>query len=1017
MKQSLRFPQIHQLLATCFTVIAAILHSGFAVHAQDDPPDFDRQIAPLLAHRCLSCHGEGDTKGALDLRTSATSSKGGETGVVIVPGKPEESLLWQHVESNSMPPKKPLPDSEKQLLKAWIQAGAKWGSDPIDPHRFTTESQAGLDWWSLQPLKHVPVPERSEWCRNEIDAFLLQKLTAKGLNPSKEADRRTLIRRVSFDLLGLPPTPQEVDAFVNDSSPDAWEKVVDRMLSSPHYGERWARHWLDVVGFGESNGFEYDEPRDESWHYRNWVIDALNQDMPYDQFVRLQLAGDVMSPNDPQSSAAAGFLVACAHNTTLPSSDKMRMSMAQDEMEQLVGVVSQSFLGLTANCSRCHEHKFDPISQKEYYQLAAALSGVTHGQRTLKVPLTAETEQRLVERTKALDNATAERAAILDPIREQILETRRASGKIPANNAKVPSPLAAWEFEADPKDSVGKLHGTLKGQARIEAGCLVVGGTDAWLETPPLEKNIAEKTLEVWLQLGTLEQGGGGAISLQTMDRGAFDSIVFAEREPKRWMAGSNGFVRTAPFQGTDETEAKDRFVHFAIVYSADGTIRGYRDGHPYGMPYRPGDLQKYEAGKAQIIFGLRHAPPGGNRFLNAKIERARFYDRALTADEVATSAFAAGSLSVPENLLVESATPEQKKQLEHCSAEIESCRNDINSIQNSRNVSMYTCVSNANPGVTRLLRRGDVSSPGEEVSAYGLRAIVGVDPNLGLPTGSSDSERRTKLADWITHADNGLFHRVIVNRIWQYHFGQGLVTTPNDFGFNGGQPSHPELLEWLASKFREQRYHLKPMHRLIVTSATYRQSSDLNEAAKKVDADNRLHWRRTPQRLEAESIRDAMLVITKRLSSEVGGRGYRDVRHFKFKGSNFYEPVTEDDSFTRRTIYRFAPRGGRNPLLDTFDCPDPSATSPTRAATTTPLQALSLLNNELTFRMSDLFAQRLLNEHESVDRQISAAFELAWCQSPMEEEVSAAKRFVEQHGLAAFCRVLLNSNAFLYVQ
>ncbi len=994
-----------------------ILIAGNTLEAAGTDLDFDRQIAPLLAHRCLSCHGGGEIKGGLDLRSASDAMKGGESGTVLAAGRPEESLLWQHVESNTMPPKKPLPDSEKLLLREWIASGAKWGTDPIDPHRFSTDSQAGLDWWSLQPLKSVGVPPQTDWCRNEIDAFILQKLTENQLVPAREADRRTLIRRLSFDLLGLPPTKEEIEKFLNDQSPDAYEKLVDRTLSSNHYGERWARHWLDVVRFGESNGFEYDEPRDNSWHFRNWVIDSLNHDMPYDQFARMQLAGDVIAPNDVKAAAASGFLVAGAHNTTLPSSDKMRMSMAQDEMEDLVGVVAQSFLGLTANCARCHEHKFDPISQKEYYQLASALSGVTHGERTLQVPFTPEMEARLSELKRDLVNAETLRSELLKPLREKVLADRKRESTAPTGIDKAPAPVASWEFESDTNDSVGTLHGNLKGQARIEDGSLNISGTDAWMETPPLPNSVTEKTLEAWIQLATLEQGGGGAISLQTLDGAVFDAIVFAEREPRRWMAGSNGFSRTAPFLGTEETEASSRFIHMAIVYSADGTIRGYRDGLPYGQPYRPGDLQKYEAGASQLIFGLRHSPPGGNRFLNARIDRASFYNRALTPDEVAASAFTRGSLSVPESLLLALMSPTQKEHFQSLNAQMETCRQEIEEITASRNVTMYTCVSSANPGITRVLRRGDVSLPGDEVAAAGLRAVAGVDPRFGLTPNSTDAERRIRLAEWMTHRDNALFQRVIVNRVWHYHFGQGMVTTPNDFGFNGGKPGHPELLEWLAARFRDGGYRLKSLHRLIVTSATYRQNAELNEAAMKIDADNRLHWRHTPQRLEAESIRDAMLVITKTLNPETGGRGYRDVRHFKFKGSNFYEPLTEDDSNARRTIYRFSPRGGRNPLLDTFDCPDPSATSPRRASTTTPLQALALLNNELTFRMSDKFAKRLSDENKSVNEQISSAFELALGRPADEGETLHAKTFIEQHGLPAFCRVLMNSNAFLYVR
>ncbi|MFM8474174.1 MAG: DUF1553 domain-containing protein, partial [Planctomycetaceae bacterium] len=787
--------------------------------------------------------------------------------------------------------------------------------------------------------------------------------------------------------------------------------------------ERWARHWLDVVRFGESNGFEYDEPRDNFWPYRNWVIEAFNADLPWDEFVRLQIAGDVLHPNDASAAAAAGFLVAGAHNTTLPSSEKMRMAMAQDEIEDLVGVVGQTFLGLTINCARCHDHKFDPITQQEYYSVAAALAGVRHGVRNLPVPLSPVQQQQLADSRTRLQSAESQKAALLQPVRERLIRERGVSPAASAAAAKLPEPLAAWEFDNSLDDSAGKLPGTAHGAAQIENGALVLNGSDAWVSTPPLGMPLEEKTLEAWVQLGTLEQGGGAAISVQTTDGVVFDAIVFAEREPRRWMAGSNNFLRSASFNGVEETTADSQFVHVAIVYAKDGTITAYREGEVYGMTNRPGDLQVYPAGGTQVLFGLRHGSPGGNRLLQGRIERARLYNQALTADQVAASAFVGGSSVVPISAMLAAMTAEQRDQLKLLDEQIMAERQLQKQLEDSRTSSLYTCVA-GDPGITHVLRRGDVSQPGEVVRPTGLRAVSGVPEDFGLAANAPDADRRRKLADWITHPDNPLFARVAVNRIWQYHFGQGLVATPGDLGFSGGQPSHPELLDWLALKFRESGYRVKELHRLILTSAAWRQSSAWRPEAVQVDSENKLLWRRTPQRLEAESLRDALLAVTGRLDRTVGGRGYRDLRHFKYKGSNFYESLVESAEAEagagvwRRTIYRFAPRGGRNSFLDTFDCPDPSAAAQKRASTTTPLQALALLNNDLTFEMSEALAERVIREGASTaESQLQAVVRLTLGRDAAADELDTGVKFVQQHGLPAWCRVVLNSNEFLYVR
>ena len=983
----------------------------------DDSKGFDHSIAPLLVRRCFSCHEGIESKGKLDLSNGKSAMTGGESGTVIEPGNPDRSLLWQHVESDTMPPKKPLNAAEKAIIKAWIADGAKWGTETIDPFKFTTDTRAGVDWWSLQPLSNPTPPDvkHSGWSQNPIDAFVFAKLADAGLSLSPEADKRTLIRRLSFDLLGLPPTPDQMEQFLSDTTANAWGNLVDRMLASPHYGERWARHWLDIARFGESNGFEYDEPRDNFWHYRNWVIDALNQDMPYDEFVRLQLAGDILYPNDVNAIAATGFLVAGPHNTTLPSNDKMRMSMAQDEIEDLVGAIGQTFLGLTANCARCHDHKFDPISQVGYYQLAATLTGVTHGERTVMVPLTWEHQQRMQSIENRLSVLRQELDAIEKPVRDTIVAERR-NGKFTGPEPR--KPMAAWEFNDDLIDSIGSREAKLNGGARLEGGGLLVDGKDSFVASAPILVNIAEKTLEAWVQLDNLEQGGGAAISLQSLDGATFDAIVFGEREPKKWMAGSNGFVRTQPFNGTEETEAIGRPVHVAIVYHADGTIVGYRDGKPYGNPYRPGELQRYAAGTAQLVFGLRHGLPGGNRMLNGRIHRAVLYNYALTDEDVAASAGAADINHVSMKELTARLTNDQKQTHAKHTAESSQLTDERQTIAQSESQTLYACIS-TNPGVTRVLVRGDVGSPREEVSPAGLSAVPGGGADFALKPDAPDVERRTRLADWITGKNNPLFARVMVNRLWHYHFGQGLVHTPSDFGFNGGKPSHPELLDWLAAAFQSSGYRMKAMHRLIVTSAAYRQASAPDNAALKIDADNRLLWRKSPQRIEAEAIRDAVLVVTGRLNREVGGRGYRDVEHFKYKGSNFYKLLDEADmEVHRRTIYRFTPRGGRNPLLDTFDCPDPSAAAPKRATTITPLQALSLMNNSLVFAMADDFAARAKKDSgDAVDKQVASVYLMAFGRDADDSEVALGKDFVTHRGLASFCRVILNSNEFLYLR
>ncbi len=972
--------------------------------------DFDKNVAPLLTRHCLDCHSGPKPKGKLDLTGRKATFAGGKAGPSVVIGKPDDSPLWQRVEADEMPPRKPLSAAEKKLLKEWIAAGAVWGSDPIDPFRITTDKRAGYDWWSLRPVARpsLPTVKDGAWPRNAIDRFVLAGLEAKGLKPAPEASRRVLIRRLSFDLIGLPPAPSEVEAFVNDADPRAYEKLVDRLLRSPHYGERWARHWLDVVRFGESDGFEHDRERPHAWPYRDWVIQALNDDMPYDDFVRLQLAGDVLRPNDVSAIKATGFLVAGAHDTVFPASDKMRAAMRQDELEDVVATVGQTFLGLTVHCARCHDHKFDPIAQKDYYRVASALSGAGHGERELKPGDGNRELAKLRERINMLENDVA---AIDAPIKRLLLAERRKGDPEPA----VVKPLAEWDFRGDLKDRVGALHGTRFGAAKIDKDGLRLDGTTAFVATEPLKKELKEKTLEAWVRLANVNQRGAGVIGVQTPDGMAFDTIVFGELEEGRWMAGSEFHRRSRSFGGPAESKA-DEAIHVALTYAADGTVSAYRDGRAYGKPYKSGGLATFKSGEARIIFGVRHEPAGGNKMLAGTIVRARLYDRALAADEVAASAGVAGDFVAEADVLAR-LDADGRARRATLSAERTRVSAEWAALHARYTTKVYAVVPHQ-PGATRLLVRGNVGEPAEVVAPGGIPSLAGLDADFGLKPDAPEGERRRRLAEWITHEKNPLFRRVMANRLWHHHFGAGLMETTSDFGFNGGRPSHPALLDWLAAELAEQNGSLKALHRVIVLSATYRQESRPNDAALVFDAGNRLVWRHAPQRLEAEAVRDALLAVSGRLDATVGGKGYQDFKARFFGNTQFYDSVEQDGpAFYRRTLYRTWARGGRSPFLDTFDCPDPSTTTPRRAVTTTPLQALALLNNAFVLHMADQFAARVKAEAgEDGNKQIGRAFALAYGRPPSAKEVERVQPFVAKHGLAALSRVLFNSNEFIYV-
>ncbi len=879
----------------------------------------------------------------------------------------------------------------------------------------TAAGRAGADWWSLQPVKRpVPPPVKDAgWVRNPIDAFVLARLESEKLKPAPAADRALLLRRVTFDLHGLPPTPEEIDAFVKDQRSDAWERVIDRLLASPRYGERWGRHWLDVARFSESHGFEYDKVRDNAWHYRDYVIKSFNDDKPYPQFIREQLAGDVLSPATTDGIAATGFLVSGPFDEAANGSASalLKARAREEEMEDMLAVVGQTFLGLTINCARCHDHKFDPIDQADYYRFKAAFTGVRAGNRTLLTP----SQQR--ERSEALAKASTR----IDQLGEHLSVIERSGREKLASEGKHaggPAPLARWTFRTDAQNAAGELNGTLHGGAVVSGGRLRLNGRGAYMESPPLSKPLHEKTLEAWSSPAPLSQRGGGVLSIEMKGGGVFDAIVFGEREPGKWMAGSDFFHRTRDLEAPPETAKPGELVHVAITYGADNRVTVYRNGQPYGEGYQLGGdaatLRTYPAGEARVLIGMRHTG-GGNAFFAGEVAEARLYDRALSAEDVASS-YRAGPDGPSLEALLKALTPGERAEHARVSAELARTRGEQAKLSAPPPQTYAATRGPVEP--TFVLRRGDVEKRGERVVAAGLSVVRTPSPDLELPPDAPEGERRLKLAEWIASPQNPLTARVMVNRIWHYHFGRGLVATPSDFGFNGERPSHPELLDWLAAEFVARGWSVKALHKLILLSATYQQGPEFNAAAAARDGDDRLLWRFPPRRLEGEAIRDAMLAVSGRLNPATGGPSFRPFT-VKVFGSNFYTLVDRDEpEFNRRTVYRINVCSAKDPLLESFDCPDPATKTPRRGITTTPLQALGLMNNSFVQRQAKLFSERVAKESGvDANAQVTRSYRLALARSPSPAELTRAAALVRDHGLQSFCWVLLNTTDFLTVR
>jgi len=980
------------------------LYSSVVVFAQTQ----DDLAIKIIVENCLECHSGAKPKGGLDLSTRENLFKGGDNGPGVEINNLLKGQIQEVLDEGRMPPKKTLDKKSSTHLKSWITSGAKYPTSKIDIFSTTTSKRAGKDWWSLRPLQNTPFPTafNNALILQPLDSFIFDNLKKLDLKPSELADRRTLIRRVFHDLIGTPPTPEEVSAFLKDQAPNAFSTLVEKLLASPHYGEKWARHWLDIVRYGESDGFERNNPRINSWHYRDWVIKALNSDMPYDQFVQMQIAGDTVATGSEDSVKAMGFLVAGIHNTVLGSNADAKEQARQDEMEDLVSSIGQTFLGLTVNCARCHDHKFDPISQQDYYKMVASLSGIRHGEVAIPNALTDQKILTLREKTNQLLKVQAE-------LEKSVL------AKIGIKpDTVISKPIAQWDFRKNLNDSQNNFSLKLEGGAKLTPLGLELDGKSAVVRSSPLKRELKEKTLETLVLINNLEQRGGGVLTIETHNGTLFDSIVFAEQSSGKWMAGSNFFQRTQPFNGDTENETHLKPIHLAITYSADGKITAYRNGKIYGNAYKSNSASHFPAGDSIIAFGIRHEPPGGNRHFAGTIVKARVFDKALNDKEVKLL-FDQLDTSFSEKEFFEQLTPPQLLIHQENSKFLLQLAQELKAHESKKTNASYSAVSST-PVPTKFLNRGQVTDPGREVYPGNLQALSFIKSNQPDLQNASDKERRFALAKWITNNDNPLFSRVIVNRIWHYHFGAGIVDTPSDFGFNGSKPSHPELLDYLSEMFVRSGYSLKQLHRTILLSRTYQQSSRPNFDGLTKDFDNRLLWRWSPRRLDGEVIRDSALQVCGLQNQEMNGASFSDYKTDFFNGTNYFTPIEKlDFPLSKRSIYRFTPRGANQGLLDSFDCPDNSSAAPKRSRTTTPAQTLAFWNGSFTQYLADSYPSNFsnFNSLRSSELKVKHIFMNILQRNPSEKELTTAINLIEKHEHTPLIRSLLNTNEFLTLE
>ena len=914
------------------------------------PVDYSRDVQPLFEHHCYQCHGPDKQKGGMRLDNKEAALRGGDTyAPAIKPGRSADSplihLVAGLVPDIRMPPKgEPLTPGQIGTLRAWIDQGADWpDAGPKQTH------------WSLQPVTRPSIPPDTQPAgkdSNPVDAFILAKLRESKLTPSRPADPRTFVRRLYFDLTGLPPSPEEAKQYVSDKNANAYSNLVERLLASPRYGERWGRHWLDAVRFAETDGFEMNQPRPNAWPYRDYVIRAFNEDKPYDRFIVEQLAGDALGVDE-----ATGFMVAGPWDQVKSPDPVLTANQRSDELHDIVSTTGSTFLGLTVGCARCHHHKFDPISQVDYYAMKAVFEGVQHGERKLRTPQTAEKEQELEQSRRRMAEV------------ERQLEEFEPLAQVETINTN------ALRVSVNARRNVERFKPVTAKRLRFTVG-----------KTTDAEPCVDE--LEVY----TAESEPRN-VALASDGTKASASSVFPNSELHRLehindgkYGNSRSWISNERGKGWVELEFPASVNISKVVWGRDHEQRfADRLALDYRIEVAPGSndwrIVASSAGRKDYITGEKKPPALDlTKLSDADASRAK----ALTRER--------GEL-------------------------------DTRIAELARSQMIYGGSFVAEPDATHLLHRGDPMQKREPVppgapGAVPVRFALDATPPLSASTNlTTNQKRRLALARWIAHLENPLTARVMVNRIWQHHFGEGLVSTPSDFGVNGARPTHPELLDWLAAEFMEHGWSIKHIHRLIVNSATYRQTSETRADHVSIDATSRLLWRYPHRRLEAEAIRDAILAVSGKLDLRASGPGFS----FFEPNDNYvrvYVPRREWSADTfQRMVFGTTVRQRPDGVFGAFDCPDAGQIAPKRSRSITPLQAFNLLNSSFVMQQSEFFAGRLAKEAgNNAKAQARHAFVLAFQREPDRKELEAGAKLIREQGAKILCRALFNANEFVYV-
>ena len=1033
----------HSARLTTLAVVALVTGMGplRAGPSADDVAFFETKIRPVLAQHCYQCHSAealraGKLKAGLLVDSRDGMAKGGESGAAVVPGKTEDSLLIAALKYDGfeMPPAGKLPDAVIADFEKWVEMGAP---DPRDEpaaavDERTIDVAAGRTHWSYRRLASVSPPDvkQAAWPKNDVDRFILAKQEAAGIGPAPEAAKATLARRLFFDLTGLPPSPDELKAFLDDASPDAYEKLVDRLLASPRFGERWARHWLDAVRYGESGGYEFDGDRPGAHHYRDWVIKALNADMPYDEFLRMQVAGDLVRPGDYEATSATGFLVAGPYPGQVTA--KTVEPIRYDQLDDMVQAVGSGVLGMTIGCARCHDHKYDPIGHRDYYAMIACLGKAVQREADLD-PDPATTKRKH-------DAWQAERAPF-------------ASAADRFRRDEIPGMVARWLAAEAPRHFAASAWTALDPQSvKAAKATLAEAPDDVVTASGKLEGDdtytLSFRTHQQGLRALRIEAlanpaapGGGpgtgtqGEFRLSTVKVTAAPLVAAADRKP------------VTPALVPVAVTFQDPGFELAHALDADPKTGWSASGQPgrdqaavvaFDKPVGfDGGTQltvelKFEAGQrglARLRLAATTAPeragladaavPQAWHEIAALLDAARAAGRGPADDAVARDLLPwLGRVDgVAAKVIAELAAIDAKEPKPGLQKVYSATNGGWVITGNSQ------AVKSGSQDVF-VLARGEVGrKKGKAAPGFVLATIAADDAEQALLADRESRplpDSRLGLAAYITDVERGagpLAARVIVNRLWQHHFGRGIVATPNDLGTQGDPPSHPELLEWLADRLVADGWRLKGIHRLLVTSAAYRQSGVVNEAALAKDPDNVLVWQRKPRRLEGESIRDALLAVAGTLDTTMYGRTGLDVK------------------VPRRSIYLTVKRSEPIGFLQVFDQPEPVQPVGARGVATVPTQALAMMNSPFVRAAAEGLAKRARTALGIASGTASGTPAIDWCftaavgrpLSPPErekfagllaarEQAASADAAGRQAALADVCHLIYCLNEFVYV-